>query len=69
MTPEINDLTFEAAYSALEETVAKLESGDLTLQESVDLFERGRQLSAHCQQLLDQAELRVRRIDEANPDN
>ena len=66
MTPEINDLTFEAAYSALEETVAKLESGDLTLQESVDLFERGRQLSAHCQQLLDQAELRVRRIDEAN---
>jgi exodeoxyribonuclease VII small subunit len=66
MTDDINTMSFEAAYSALEETVTRLESGELALEESVDLFERGRRLSAHCQHLLDQAELRVRRIDEAD---
>jgi exodeoxyribonuclease VII small subunit len=55
----INDLSFENAFAELETIVAQLESGELALEESVTLFERGRQLSAHCQSLLDKAELRV----------
>lgn len=61
---DINALSFEAAYDALEDTVFKLESGELSLEESVDLYERGRKLSAHCQQLLDQAELRISQLQD-----
>lgn len=60
----INELSFEDAYSQLEEVVAKLESGEMSLEESVSLFERGKALSAHCQALLDKAELRVKKINE-----
>jgi exodeoxyribonuclease VII small subunit len=41
----INELSFEEAYSQLEELVAKLESGDMSLEESVSLFERGKALA------------------------
>lgn len=61
---DINALSFEQAYAELEALVARLESGDLPLEESVALYERGRRLSAHCQHLLDQAELRVNRLDD-----
>jgi exodeoxyribonuclease VII small subunit len=57
-----NALSFEQAFEELETIVAKLESGELTLEESVTLFERGRKLSAHCQSLLDKAELRVNQL-------
>ncbi|MFO7321668.1 MAG: exodeoxyribonuclease VII small subunit [Chloroflexota bacterium] len=59
---DINELSFEDAYAELEAIVLKLESGELSLEESVALFERGRRLSEHCQTLLDQAELRVSRL-------
>lgn len=69
MTDQL-DLTFEAAYDELETIIARLESGELALAESVALFERGQQLAAHCQQLLDRAELRVNQLtmdgDETN---
>lgn len=55
----IQELSFEAAYEELETIIGKLELGDLPLEESVTLFERGRKLSEHCQALLDKAELRV----------
>lgn len=58
----ISDLDFEMAYAELQTIIARLESGELTLEESVALFERGSQLSQHCQILLDDAELRVSRI-------
>jgi exodeoxyribonuclease VII small subunit len=61
---ENTDLTFEQAYAQLEEIVARLESGDLTLDESVALYERGQQLARRCGDLLDSAELRVRQITE-----
>jgi exodeoxyribonuclease VII small subunit len=57
-----SEISFEAAFEELETIVAKLESGELTLEESVTLFERGRKLSAHCQALLDKAELRVNQL-------
>lgn len=58
----INELSFEAAYAELETIIAKLEAGELPLEDSVTLFERGRLLSEHCQTLLDKAELRVNQI-------
>jgi exodeoxyribonuclease VII small subunit len=60
----INVLSFEEAYGQLEEVVAKLESGEMTLEESVSLFERGKELAAHCQNLLDKAELRVKKLSD-----
>jgi exodeoxyribonuclease VII small subunit len=57
------NMSFESAFEALETIVAQLESGELSLEESVTLFERGRKLSAHCQSLLDQAELRISQLD------
>ncbi|MGD2148844.1 MAG: exodeoxyribonuclease VII small subunit [Anaerolineae bacterium] len=59
---QIEDLTFEAAFAELEQTVTKLESGGLTLEESLAVFERGRNLAAHCSQKLEEAELQVKQI-------
>lgn len=64
MTTLPDDLTFEQALAQLEEAVNKLEDGDLTLADSVALFERGQQLTTFCQGELDQAELRVRQLSE-----
>jgi len=61
MTEAIN-LSFEAAYAELEDIIFKLDSGDLPLEETVTLFERGRKLAGHCQSLLDNAELRVNQL-------
>jgi exodeoxyribonuclease VII small subunit len=61
---DINELSFEAAYAELETIVSRLESGELSLEDSVTLFERGRRLSEHCQSLLDRAELRVNKLTE-----
>jgi exodeoxyribonuclease VII small subunit len=59
---DINELSFEAAYAELELIITKLESGELPLEESVELYERGRKLSEHCQSVLDKAELRVNQL-------
>ncbi|HET9130529.1 MAG TPA: exodeoxyribonuclease VII small subunit [Terriglobia bacterium] len=50
---------FETALKRLEEIVKKLESGDLSLDTSLELFEEGIQLSRLCHQKLGQAERRV----------
>ena len=60
----ISELSFEAAFAELEQIVTKLESGELSLEDSLAHFERGRALSAHCQTLLDKAELRVSQLQE-----
>jgi exodeoxyribonuclease VII small subunit len=60
----ISDLSFEAAYAELEAIIMQLEAGELALEESVSLFEKGRLLAAHCQALLDKAELRVNQISD-----
>ncbi len=52
--------TFEDLYQELEETVRRLEAGNLPLAESLALFERGAALTEQCNAMLDQAELRVR---------
>ena len=62
--------TFEAALGELEMIVNQLEEGDLSLEESLKLFEEGVKLSRECQQRLAQAERRIEvllRDAEGNP--
>ena len=56
------ELSFEQAFAALEATVSKLESGGLTLEQAVALYEEGMRLAKLCGQRLDAAELRVSRL-------
>jgi exodeoxyribonuclease VII small subunit len=58
------ELTFEAALQALEETVTKLEGGDLELDEALALFEKGQALAAQCSAQLESAALRVEMLTE-----
>lgn len=51
--------TFESSLGKLEEIVTQLEDGDLSLEESLKLFEDGVKLSRECQERLDQAERRI----------
>jgi exodeoxyribonuclease VII small subunit len=51
--------TFEASLEALEQIVHQLESGDLALEKSLELFEHGIRLSRECQERLSQAERRI----------
>ena len=51
--------TFEASLEALEQIVHQLESGDLPLEKSLELFEHGIRLSRECQERLNQAERRI----------
>jgi len=60
---EINNMDFEDAFDALQENVAKLESEELSLDESLMLFKRGQALAKHCANLLEKAELQVRSLD------
>jgi exodeoxyribonuclease VII small subunit len=56
------NLNLEAALQELEEIAQRLESGDLTMDESLSLFERGQRLIQQCQQDLDEKELRIQQI-------
>ncbi len=51
--------TFEASLGELEEIVGRLESGDLPLEESLELFEKGIKLSRECRTRLTNAERRI----------
>ena len=51
---------FERSLDELEQLVAKLEHGDLSLDDSLKAFERGVALYRNCQSALDQAELKVK---------
>ncbi len=56
------DPSFEELFEELEATVQKLEAGNLTLDESLALYERGMQLAKQCGEQLDHAELRIKEI-------
>ena len=53
---------FESALEELEELVSKMESGDLSLDESLKAFERGIELTRKCQSSLEAAELKVQTL-------
>ncbi len=58
----MESLTFEEAYRKLEDIVRKLETGGLSLEESIALYEEGMKLVRYCEKLLEKAELRIRQI-------
>lgn len=58
--------TFEQAFEELGEVVARLEAGDLPLEEALALFERGQDLAARCAEMLDKAELRLKTLAEVD---
>jgi exodeoxyribonuclease VII small subunit len=62
MDPTIKD--FEAAVAELESIVKKLEEGDLPLEESLKLYERGVHLSRFCHARLEDAERRIEILNE-----
>lgn len=58
----IASLTFEKALAELESIVGHLERGDVPLEESIRIYERGEALKKHCEALLAQAEAKVEKI-------
>ncbi len=56
--------TFEQDLKALEKTVEKLEGGSLSLDESIRLFQKGRELGKNCETRLAEAELKIRELVE-----
>ncbi|MPT22861.1 MULTISPECIES: exodeoxyribonuclease VII small subunit [Ancylobacter] len=59
---DVNALSFEKALAELETIVAKLEGGNVPLEESIALYARGEALKARCDALLKDAEARVEKI-------
>ena len=62
MSDESEPLKFESALAELEDIVERMETGALSLEESLQAFERGIQLTRRCQSALEQAELRVKAL-------
>jgi len=58
--------SFEESVTSLEDVVKKLESGDLTLDESLKSFEEGVKLSRLCEQKLDEAKGKIEKLIQAN---
>ncbi|MBA4043630.1 MAG: exodeoxyribonuclease VII small subunit [Erythrobacter sp.] len=59
---ELSRMSFEEALVALESIVQQLERGDVPLDQSISLYERGEALRAACQQRLDAAQARIEKI-------
>ena len=64
-----NSLKFEEAIRRLSDVVKALESGEVPLEESIALFEEGMKLSKQCTELLEQAEQKVRFLQQSEPDH
>ena len=62
MEPTIKD--FESAIAELDAIVKRMEEGDLTLEKSMELYERGLQLSKFCHSTLESAERRIELLNE-----
>ncbi|MCC1482583.1 exodeoxyribonuclease VII small subunit [Roseibaca sp. Y0-43] len=58
----IDEMSFEAALAELEQVVTRLERGDVPLEDSITLYERGAKLKAHCEARLQAAQMRVEAI-------
>ena len=58
----IEQMSFEVALRELEGIVARLEQGDVDLEDSIVLYERGQALKSHCEEKLRSAESRLDKI-------
>ena len=59
---DIQGLSFEQAVAELESIVSRLERGDVALDQSIAIYERGEALKKHCETLLSAAEARIEKI-------
>ena len=59
---DLSAMSFETALRALENVVQRLASGDVPLDESISLYERGEALRRHCQARIDAAQARIEKI-------
>ena len=64
-----NELTFDQSLKRLEEIVKQMEQGNVSLEESLKLFEEGTALAASCNTRLDEAELKVVRLMKGSDGN
>ena len=62
VTEEIKKLSFEEAISELEQIVEDLERGDIELEDSISIYERGVILKAHCEEKLKTAKMKIDKI-------
>lgn len=62
MKKQNDNQTYETLYARMQAIVARLEAGELPLDEALALYEEGVTVAAACQRLLDQAELRVQEL-------
>jgi len=58
----VNDMSFEQSLKELEEIVSRLERGNVELERSISIYERGESLRKHCDELLKSAEAKVEKI-------
>ncbi|PRY24485.1 exodeoxyribonuclease VII small subunit [Aliiruegeria haliotis] len=61
----VEKMSFEQAMAELEQVVNRLENGDVPLEESITLYERGASLKARCEEQLKAAEEKVAKITQA----
>ena len=59
---DIKEFSFERALKELESIVGRLEKGDVDLEDSIVIYERGEALKLHCERVLKQAEAKVERL-------
>jgi exodeoxyribonuclease VII small subunit len=62
IAPDIAKMSFEEALGVLEDIVDRLESGNVNLDESIDIYTRGMQLRQHCEAKLSDAQARIEKI-------
>ena len=63
---DIKKLSFEDSYKNLEEILALIESGDSSLEKSIELYELGIKLKNHCEEKLKTAELKIKKVINKN---
>ena len=65
----MKNMTYEKAYKRLEEIAQKLDSGSLTLDESLKLFEESTELTDFCTKSLQNAKLKITKLSQQNTDD
>ncbi len=59
----VEELSYEEAFSKMEDILSKLEAGNIKLDQSLDLYEEGIKLYKHCNKILNEAELKVTKFN------
>lgn len=68
MNKKIEELSFEEAFEKLNQILEKLESGEVALEKSIELYEEGMLLKNHCENKLKNAEMKIKKVVENNTD-